>query len=42
MCSTDIRQMILTGEDWGRMVPPAVYRYVVDNDLTSKVKQMLM
>lgn len=42
MCSTDIRQMILTGEDWSQMVPPAVYRYVVESDLTSKVEQMLM
>lgn len=42
MCSTDIRQMIVDEKDWKQMVPEAVYQYVVENDLISKVKQMLM
>lgn len=42
MCSTDIRQMILEGKEWKQMVPPSVYEYIVENDLTSKVIQMLM
>ena len=42
MCSTDIRQMIVEEKEWKQMVPEAVYNYIVENDLTSKVKQMLM
>ena len=42
MCSTEIRQKIVAEEDWKQMVPNAVYRYIVENDLTAKVKQLLL
>ena len=42
MCSTDIRQMILEDKDWSSLVPNAVYQYVVENNLTEKVKQMML
>ena len=42
MCSTDIRQMIIDGDEWKSWVPNAVYQYVVENDLISKVKELLM
>jgi len=41
MCSTDIRQKIVDGEDWKQMVPNAVYEYILANNLTDKVKQIL-
>ncbi len=41
MCSTEIRQKIVDGEDWSQMVPQAVYQYIMENDLTEKVLQAL-
>lgn len=41
MCSTEIRQKIVDGDEWKQMVPNAVYKYIVENDLTAKVKQIL-
>ena len=41
MCSTEIRQKIVDEEDWRDMVPHAVYQYIVDNNLTDKVKQLM-
>lgn len=41
MCSTEIREKIVADRDWKQMVPNAVYEYVIANDLTSKVKQVL-
>ncbi|MBQ7345285.1 MAG: nicotinate-nucleotide adenylyltransferase [Oscillospiraceae bacterium] len=41
MCSTEIRQKIVEEEDWKQMVPEAVYQYIVENDLTEKVKQLM-
>lgn len=41
MCSTDIRQKIVDGEEWKQLVPEAVYRYIIENGLTEKVKQVL-
>jgi len=41
MCSTEIRQKIVDGEDWKQMVPEAVYRYIIENGLTDKVKLAL-
>lgn len=41
MCSTDIRQKIVDGKDWKQMVPPAVYQYIIENDLTEKVKNIM-
>lgn len=41
MCSTEIRQKILDDVDWQDMVPPAVYKYIVENGLTEKVKAIL-
>lgn len=41
MCSTEIRKKIVDEEDWKQMVPPAVYRYIVENNLTDKVKRAM-
>lgn len=41
MCSTEIRQKIYDGRDWKEKVPPAVYRYILENNLTDKVKQAI-
>ena len=41
MCSTEIRQKIFNGEDWSKMVPKAVYDYIMDNGLTEKVIRLL-
>lgn len=41
MCSTEIREKIVNEQDWKRMVPPAVYKYIVENNLTDKVKQAM-
>ena len=41
LSSTDIRQMIAENREWKQMVPEAVYRYIIDNNLTSKIKRML-
>lgn len=41
MCSTEIRQKIVTGDDWKQMVPNAVYEYVMNNNLTDKVVGLL-
>ena len=41
MCSTEIRQKIVDDQDWSAMVPPAVYQYIIDNNLTDKVKQAM-
>jgi len=41
MCSTDIRQKIVDDTDWKEMVPNAVYQYIVENNLTDKVKQIM-
>lgn len=41
MCSTEIREKIVADRDWKQMVPPSVYRYIMDNNLTEKVKQIL-
>lgn len=40
MCSTEIRQKIIDKAHWKDMVPDAVYRYVMENDLTEKVLRM--
>lgn len=42
MSSTEIRNKIVNGDNWKQMVPNAVYRYVEENGLTEKVKQMLL
>lgn len=41
MCSTEIRQKIVDDTDWKQMVPPAVYKYITENNLTDKVKQAM-
>ena len=41
MCSTEIREKIVNEQDWKQMVPPAVYKYIVENNLTDKVKQAM-
>lgn len=41
MCSTEIRQKIVDEQDWKQMVPPAVYQYVIENNLTEKVKKVM-
>lgn len=41
MCSTEIRTKIIKEEDWKNMVPEAVYNYIIDNNLTEKVKLAL-
>lgn len=41
MCSTEIREKIVNEQDWKQMVPPAVYAYIVENNLTDKVKQAM-
>lgn len=41
MCSTDIRKKMINGDNWEHMVPEAVYKYVMENDLVAKVKQVL-
>lgn len=41
MCSTEIRQKMVNGDNWKQMVPEAVYHYVVENNLVDKVKQVL-
>ena len=41
MCSTEIRQKIVDGDSWKDMVPEAVYQYIIENDLTSKVMQLM-
>ena len=41
MCSTEIRQKMVNGDNWKQMVPEAVYQYVVENNLVDKVKQVL-
>ena len=41
MCSTEIRQKIVDGMEWKQMVPPAVYEYIMENNLTDKVFQAL-
>ncbi len=41
MCSTEIRQKIVDGDDWKQMVPNAVYEYIIENNLTDKVIKLL-
>ena len=41
MCSTEIRQKILSDTPWEDMVPPAIYRYIKEHCLDEKVKQIL-
>lgn len=41
MCSTEIRQKIVDEIDWKDMVPASVYQYIVENNLTEKVKQVM-
>ena len=41
MCSTEIRQKIVSGDEWRDMVPNAVYEYIVENGLTEKVIKLL-
>ena len=41
MCSTEIRQKIVNGDDWKDMVPNAVYEYIIANGLTEKVINLL-
>ena len=41
MCSTEIRTKIVDDDDWKYMVPEAVYNYIIENNLTEKVKQAL-
>ncbi len=38
MCSTEIREKIVNEQDWKQMVPPAVYKYIIENNLIDKVK----
>lgn len=41
MCSTEIREKIVKEQDWKQMVPPAVYQYIIENNLTDKVKNAM-
>lgn len=41
MCSTDIRQRMANGIDWKDMVPNAVYKYILENNLSDKVIKLL-
>ena len=41
MCSTEIRQRIMDDVDWKDKVPNAVYEYIIENNLTDKVKVVL-
>lgn len=41
MCSTEIREKIVSGTDWKDMVPNAVYEYITRNNLTEKVIALL-
>ena len=41
MCSTEIRQKIVNGDEWRNMVPNAVYEYIIENGLTEKVIKLL-
>lgn len=41
MCSTEIRQKIVDGVDWSDMVPKSVYNYIIENNLTDKVKALM-
>ena len=41
MCSTEIRQKIVDGDDWKAMVPNAVYEYIIEHGLTEKVIKLL-
>jgi nicotinic acid mononucleotide adenylyltransferase len=41
MCSTEIRQKIVDNVDWSDMVPKAVYNYIIENNLTEKVKLLM-
>lgn len=41
MCSTEIRQKIVDDQDWKYMVPPAVCKYIEENNLLDKVKQAM-
>ena len=41
MCSTEIREKIVAGTEWKDMVPPSVYQYIVENNLTDKVINLL-
>jgi nicotinic acid mononucleotide adenylyltransferase len=41
MCSTEIRQKIFDGTDWNDMVPGAVYKYIMENNLTAKVIKLM-
>jgi len=41
MCSTEIREKIVSGGNWKENVPPAVCKYIEENGLLEKVKQVL-
>lgn len=41
MCSTEIREKIVNEQDWKQMVPSAVYQYIIENNLTETVKQVM-
>lgn len=41
MCSTEIRQRIVSGEEWKDMVPNAVYEYIIASNLTEKLIKLL-
>ena len=41
MCSTEIREKIVAGTEWKDMVPASVYQYIVENNLTDKVINLL-
>ena len=41
MCSTEIRQKIVNGDEWKDMVPNAVYEYIIENGLAEKVIKLL-
>ena len=41
MCSTELLEKIVAEQDWKQMVPHAVYEYIIENNLTDKVKQLM-
>ena len=41
MCSTEIRRKIVDDMEWKDMVPDAVYHYIIENNLTEKVKRLM-
>ncbi len=38
ICSTQIRDLIVRGEEWKYLVPPAVFKYITENKLDQRIK----